>query len=351
MNGAQPLTGGVQFVPSGGVLRDQPLSEYDNNQGFGRANLNKSVTLKNKNKISTLVINDKWLQNGRKDVYRVIIDKSDGCDEDLRATLAWNDPPGPVGCTKCLVNDLDLSIKDGLTVVHPNGRSSPDTTNNVERIRTLPEVNRNGQEMRIFVNAKNLAFHGQKYSLVVTGCFTREVSVMKPVNTDRAPAAEEKPAASTTRPPLLLEMIETKLGCPSERLFKLDLNTSTDGESLAWDLVMSTADNGIETVASGAGYNNFALFSEKMCLDAGRRYRFRIRNMSGGSIASTIGLDYGGEKLFDSSQRDQELGRVSSYRFRTSDSGALILTRGRNRAKTHAMDAIDVGSLGNVEPI
>ena len=204
MNGAQPLTGGVQFVPSGDVLEDQPLSEYDSNQGFGRANLVKSVSLQGKNKISTLVINEKWLENGKKDVYKVIIDKSDGCDEELRATLAWNDPPGPVGCTKCLVNDLDLSIKDGFATVHPNGRRSPDTTNNVERIRTLPEVNKNGQELRIFVNAKNLAFNGQKYSLVVTGCFTREVSVTKPV--DEARAAEKRPTTKTNQPPLLLEM-------------------------------------------------------------------------------------------------------------------------------------------------
>ncbi|EJK48925.1 hypothetical protein THAOC_32238, partial [Thalassiosira oceanica] len=274
MNGAQPLTGGVQFVPSGDVLQDQPLSEYDSNQGFGRVNLVKSVSLKNRNKISTLAINDKWLQNGKRDVYRVIIDKSDGCDEDLRATLAWYDPPGPVGCTKCLVNDLDLWIKDGLTMVHPNGRNFPDTTNNVERIRTQPEVNRDGQEMRIFVNAKNLAFNGQKYSLVVTGCFTRQDLATKPVDTARAPAVEERPAVTTTRPPLMFEMIDTKLGCPNERLFKLELNTSTDGEALAWDLAMSTADNGIEMVASGTGYSNFATITKKLCLDAGRRYRF-----------------------------------------------------------------------------
>ncbi|EJK51777.1 hypothetical protein THAOC_29023, partial [Thalassiosira oceanica] len=43
------------------------------------------------------------------------------------------------------------------------------------------------------------------------------------------------------------------LGCPNERLFELELNTSTDGEALARDLAMSTADNGIEMVASGTG--------------------------------------------------------------------------------------------------
>ena len=36
MNGAQPLTGGVQFVPDGEILQDQLLSEYDSNQGMGR---------------------------------------------------------------------------------------------------------------------------------------------------------------------------------------------------------------------------------------------------------------------------------------------------------------------------
>mmetsp|Transcript_6102 Transcript_6102/g.14048 ORF Transcript_6102/g.14048 Transcript_6102/m.14048 type:complete len:108 (-) Transcript_6102:302-625(-) len=64
MNDAQPLTGGVRSVPSGDVLRDQPLSEYDS-QVFGRVDHVKSLSLKNRNKITTLAIR-------KKDVYWVI---------------------------------------------------------------------------------------------------------------------------------------------------------------------------------------------------------------------------------------------------------------------------------------
>ena len=62
----------------------------------------------------------------------------------------------------------------------------------------------------------------------------------------------------------------------------------------------STVDNGIETVASSLEYSIFATITKKVCLDAGRRYRFQIRNKSGGAILRTIRLFYGGETLFDS---------------------------------------------------
>ena len=73
-----------------------------------------------------------------------------------------------------------------------------------------------------------------------------------------------------------------------------------------------TVDNGIETVTSGLDYSDFVTITKKVCLDAGRRYQFQIRNKSGGAITSNLRLVYGGETLFDSSERGEALGRVSS---------------------------------------
>ena len=64
--------------------------------------------------------------------------------------------------------------------------------------------------------------------------------------------------------------VDTKSGCPSERLFKLELNTSTDGAALTWDLVRSTVDNGIETVTSSLDYSNFVTITKKVFLDGSR---------------------------------------------------------------------------------
>ena len=89
MNGAQPLTGGVQYVPSGDVLPDQPLQPYDNNQGMGRINLLNSVPLTGKNNMIMKIVNDKVIVDGNKDVYDLVIDKSNDCNRPLSVTLAW----------------------------------------------------------------------------------------------------------------------------------------------------------------------------------------------------------------------------------------------------------------------
>ena len=89
MNGAQPLQGGVQYVPGGEIL-DRSLEEYDSNQGVGRLNLLKSVPLRDENSMQMQVVNDKFIVDGNKDVYTFYIDR-DNCnrDREFSVTLAW----------------------------------------------------------------------------------------------------------------------------------------------------------------------------------------------------------------------------------------------------------------------
>lgn len=137
MNGAQPLTGGIQSVPDGDVLRNEPLSEYDSNQGMGRLNLLYSLPLTGENNVGLIIVNDKAIANAAEHDYLVDIDTSNGCNSDLRVTLAWYDAPGAVGCTNCLMNDLDLFVEEvnRSEMFYPNGLSYRDTKNTVERIR------------------------------------------------------------------------------------------------------------------------------------------------------------------------------------------------------------------------
>lgn len=88
MNGAQPLTGGVQFVPSGEVL-DRPLKPYDSNQGYGRINMLNSVPLRGENDMQMMLVNDKLITDGQRDSFRLYIDKNNGCNRPLSVTLAW----------------------------------------------------------------------------------------------------------------------------------------------------------------------------------------------------------------------------------------------------------------------
>jgi len=88
MNGAQPLQGGVQYVPGGDIVGS--LKEYDSNQGVGRVNLLNSVPLVGENAMQMQVVNDNFIVDGNKDVYTFYIN-TNNCsgNRPFSATLAW----------------------------------------------------------------------------------------------------------------------------------------------------------------------------------------------------------------------------------------------------------------------
>jgi hypothetical protein len=132
---------------------------------MGVLNLSQSLPLKNTNQITGIAINDRSLRDGASDK---IILKTKQCNTNVfSVTLSWYDPAGSVNCARCLVNDLDLSVNKN-KVFYPNGRSSPDRNNNVERVRLTVGAN---DQVEITVTAHNLVTPNQKYSLVATGCF------------------------------------------------------------------------------------------------------------------------------------------------------------------------------------
>lgn len=170
INGAQPLIGRQHenFSVS-------PSEEYDAHQGFGAITLIKSLPLAGKNFLRAKVVDRKPISNTQEDEYIVEIDKSDGCEAPLSVTLVWTDPPGAPSCAHCLINDLDLYITDrGQSMIYyPNGRSTRDTVNNVERIR-IDSVSQ-GAAFLVRVNGTNLESSSQDYSLVITGCLEATV--------------------------------------------------------------------------------------------------------------------------------------------------------------------------------
>eukprot|EP01083_Nonionella_stella_P007317 21158_1 len=163
MNGAESLLS-VQKVPSGPIT--ESLTDYDNSQGFGLINLAKSIPIKKVNDFNAVAVNNRAIKNGETDI--IVIQTKHCSSKDLAVTITWYDPPGAAHCTKCLVNDLDLSVKDGRQILYPNGKSSPDRINNSERVRVEVQA---GQKLEILVKAHNLATETQKYSLIATGCF------------------------------------------------------------------------------------------------------------------------------------------------------------------------------------
>jgi hypothetical protein len=163
----------VVHASTGVIKSDQSLAPYDHTQGFGATNLLKSLPLKSENDFGVFVRNNEAISLGEVHSFELDINAR-SCSSEFSVTLTWHDPPAAVGCTVCLVNDLDLLIEDISTspaVKHyPNGRKTPDRINNVERIQIS---NSSGRRYRITVAATRLGpkYDNQKYSLVATGCF------------------------------------------------------------------------------------------------------------------------------------------------------------------------------------
>jgi len=153
----------------------KPSQPYDPNQGFGRVSLLQSLPLRGQNWINALVKDREVVEDGATMTYEVTIDTENRCTmTEMRATLVWVDPPGTDGCTKCLINDLDLLVTEteSSKTYFPNGRSSPDTDNNVERV--IVTTPKHGDKFTISVTATNLDREEQEFALIVTGCITYE---------------------------------------------------------------------------------------------------------------------------------------------------------------------------------
>ena len=174
MNGAQELKK-IQSVPSHGESLKN-TKEYDSNQGMGRVSLNKSLPLNGENDFQAFVVDSSIIPGSKKLTY--VKTKQNCASTELSATLAWYDMPGAPGCTKCLIEDLDLVIKEvnnngrpvSGTMKFPNGLTKKDGKNNVERIRLKSP---GSKRYLIEVRSSASNFYGTSFGLIVTGCFKK----------------------------------------------------------------------------------------------------------------------------------------------------------------------------------
>ena len=158
----------------------EEVSEYDNNQGMGLVQLDQTLPIPGHNKFHAIVRNNKVIADGK--FHDIYIRATPGKCWDtsykhvLSATLTWYDPAGTSSCPKCLVNDLDI-IVDWITAKgqikansreFPNGTSSKDYENNVERVRFDMLWSR---RYRIRIHAANLVSATTKFSMIASGCF------------------------------------------------------------------------------------------------------------------------------------------------------------------------------------
>eukprot|EP00956_Cyclotella_meneghiniana_P020150 scaffold35233_cov59-Cyclotella_meneghiniana.AAC.3 len=199
LNGGQSLESVVHATTGVETGKTHP---YDGIQGFGNVNLLYSLPLRNKNDFGIYVKNDEAIGFAQQQSVEVTMNL-DRCSSNLSVTLTWYDPPAATGCVSCLVNDLDLVLEDVSSSIkhYPNGRSTPDRINNVERVRISHGSLSTGQKWRISVLASNLGeYHQeQKYSLVVTGCFQSNDHPVQPSETQAITQSTEHELTTSYR--------------------------------------------------------------------------------------------------------------------------------------------------------
>ena len=222
------------------------------------------------------------------------------------------------------MNDLDLSVKTQSGVEYPNGQNSRDSINTVERIQFTPE---NDSEVRVVVAATNLATYGQKYSLVVTGCFDRQLTSDSELDQYQF---------------VIEDFVSTRSLCPSNRLFQVEMNAGINDQQMTWNLIKILSDGSVKELLNGPPRDN-ADNSMSTCLDVSARYRFQVRSNTGDVIQSRLQITYADAVVFDS--QSSQLGRVSTLRFETDENG-VYHQQGRTSSYTTHVEVSDSAEVG-----
>jgi hypothetical protein len=172
-------------TPSGTLMKAMLLNGtntdggfFANNIGWGRVWLENSLYFNGESKRFRFweITNNDGLKTGEQFSVNVAVQAG----EEFRATLVWYDLPGPTGSGVTLVNDLNLSVQQGVNTYLANNFSannsvtggSADAINTVEQVRFSAPVS---GTYTMTVDAANIPGNGefnsdkQGFALVVSG--------------------------------------------------------------------------------------------------------------------------------------------------------------------------------------
>lgn len=138
-----------------------PLKYPNCVNGFGHVNLKESLTPS----VGELFIFEDSLKNTGDEVTYTFARSSTNA---VNITMAWNDIAGSVGAEISLVNDLDLTVSDGVKTYLPNSlRSGTDNVNVIEKFHAdyFPA----SDCIEVTIKAANIMRGPQVFALVVSG--------------------------------------------------------------------------------------------------------------------------------------------------------------------------------------
>lgn len=165
---ALSLTRGQAILVNGANLMGGS-SEPDGSRGFGRVHLETTMPLGGEGDTALFVADSgsTAIAGGGRHEYYFAADGDAGVD--LRATLAWIDPPASTASPVQLVHDLDLLVVSPIGAEHTMWGTGADTANVIERV-IVPagDLTADAGIWRVEVSSSDLTTTSQSYSLVVT---------------------------------------------------------------------------------------------------------------------------------------------------------------------------------------
>lgn len=144
-------------------------SPPDNYQGFGRILL--SNVLRLGDSVSLWVDDYVPISTGASHVYKFSIPSSADTST-FRVTLTWTDPSSSASASTMVLHDLDLYVTSDMTgtTYYPNGGTTKDSLNSVERV--LVENPPTSEVLTVYVVGASVSTTTtQNYALVASGSF------------------------------------------------------------------------------------------------------------------------------------------------------------------------------------
>jgi subtilisin family serine protease len=184
-----------------GLIQNLPPTPNVYN-GFGLVSLGTTLAFSN-SQFQLFAYDRQNASNGEETTYCFM---STSAMPEFKATITWYDPPGPLGTSNILVNNLDLYVgvssnpnASGVTY-YGNGNIKGDTTNNVE-VANAPNIPASNYYISVLVAGKSVTISPQKFALIVTGNI-KQVSSCPPVNVTFVPPPSPSPSPSS--PPIYI---------------------------------------------------------------------------------------------------------------------------------------------------
>lgn len=143
-------------------------SEPDGYRGFGRVHLEAGLPLRAEGDLGLFVADAFEVDIEEYTIHEYQFDILPDTGLELRATLAWLDPPASTESSVQLMNDLDLAVLAPDETLHRMWSGVADDRNVIERVIVSSDVVTNGT-WTVAVSCFGLTTESQPYSLVVTG--------------------------------------------------------------------------------------------------------------------------------------------------------------------------------------